>query len=218
MSWAQRAARNLLPLSREKSDLAVALREWRYEGGFYDLELPEETCELCDHPDIRYQFEIRNRFIDSRLPISSECINRFGISATGEDGEDLDAAGTRKKVGRDRRTLVEEARKKRVITALVTLSQADDQFTILSFIDYLKDRGAFTPKQLTILLWRFEKYRVPFGVRDFKLTIRRDREKVQLMEMADWQIERLLPAMSVSQRSSWRKPPGAEGLPSIHRQ
>ena len=99
MSWAQRAARNLLPLSREKSDLAVALREWRYEGGFYDLELPEETCELCDHPDIRYQFEIRNRFIDSRLPISSECINRFGISATGEDGEDLDAAGTRKKVG-----------------------------------------------------------------------------------------------------------------------
>ncbi len=111
MSWAQPAARNLLPLSREKSDLAVALREWRYEGGFCDLELPEETCELCDHPDIRYQFEIRNRFIDSRLPISSECNNRFGISATGEDGEDLDAAGTRKKVGRDRRTLVEEARK-----------------------------------------------------------------------------------------------------------
>lgn len=113
---------------------------------------------------------------------------------------------------------MEEARKKRVITALVTLSQADDQFTILSFIDYLKDRGAFTPKQLSILLWRFEKYRVPFDVRDFKLTIRRDREKVQLMEMADWQIERLLPAMSASQRSSWRKPPGAEGLPSIHRQ
>lgn len=54
MSWAQRAARNLLPLSREKSDLAVSLREWRYEGGFHDLELTDETCELCDHPDIRY--------------------------------------------------------------------------------------------------------------------------------------------------------------------
>lgn len=200
MSWAQRAARNLLPLSREKSDLAVALREWRYEGGFNDLEAPEENCELCDHPDIRYQFEIRNRFTDSRLQIGSECINRFGISATGEDGEDLDAAGTRQKVSRDRRTLLEEARKKRVITALVALSRADDQFTFLSFIDYLQDRGAFTPKQLSILLWRSEKYRVPFDVRDFKLTIRRDREKAQLMEMADWQIERLLPAMSASQR------------------
>ncbi|MFD0388811.1 hypothetical protein ACFQ4K_14990 [Tistrella bauzanensis] len=111
MSWAQRAARNLLPLSREQSDLAVALREWRYEGGFHDLEAPNEDCELCDHPDIRYQFEIRNRFTDTRLQIGSECINRFGISATSDDGEDLDAAGTRKKVSRDRRALIEEARK-----------------------------------------------------------------------------------------------------------
>ena len=200
MSWAQRAARNILPLSQEKSNLAAALKEWRYEGGFHDLEAPDADCELCDHPDIRYQFEIRNRLTDARLQIGSECINRFGIGATGEDGEDLDGAGTRKKVSRDRRTLVQEARKKRVITALVALSQADEQFTILSFIDYLQDRGAFTPKQLSILLWRFEKYRVPFDVRDFKLTIRRDRDKVQLLDMADWQIERLLPAMSASQR------------------
>ena len=200
MSWAQHAARNILPLSREKSDLAAALSEWRYEGGFHDLEAPDADCELCDHPDIRYQFEIRNRFTDARLQIGSECINRFGISATGDDGEELDAAGTRKKVSRDRRTLVDEARKKRVITALVALAQADPEFKILAFIDYLQDRGAFTPKQLALLLWRFEKLRVRFDVRDFKLTIRRDREKVQLLEMADWQIERLLPAMSPSQR------------------
>jgi hypothetical protein len=200
MSWAQRAARNLLPLSREESDLAVALREWRYEGGFHDLEAPEEDCELCDHPDIRYQFEIRNMFTDARLQIGSECISRFGISATGDDGEDLDAAGTRKKVSRDRRTLIEEARKKRVITALVALSQADPEFRILSFIDYLQDRGAFTPKQLATLLWRFEKLKVFFDIRDFKITIRRGREKAQLLEMPDWQIERLMPAMSPAQK------------------
>jgi hypothetical protein len=51
MCWAQRAARNILPLSREKSDLPVALREWRYEGEFHDLEAPDANCELCDHPD-----------------------------------------------------------------------------------------------------------------------------------------------------------------------
>ena len=77
----------------------------------------------------------------------------------------------------------DEARKKRVITALVALAQADPEFKILAFIDYLQDRGAFTPKQLALLLWRFEKLRVPFDVRDFKLTIRRDREKVQLLEI-----------------------------------
>ena len=200
MSWAQRAARNILPLSREKSDLTAALREWHYEGGFHDLEAPDADCELCDHPDIRYQFEIRNRFTDSRLQIGSECINRFGISATGDDGEDLDAVRTRRKVSRDRRTLVDEARKRRVINALVALSQADPEFAILSFINYLQDRGAFTPKHFATLLWRFEKLRVPFDVRDFKLTIRRGREKVQLLEMKDWQIERLLPAMSPAQK------------------
>ena len=200
MSWSQRAARNLLPLSCEKSDLAVALKEWRYEGGFNDLEAPDEDCELCDHSDIRYQFEIRNRLTDARLQIGSECINRFGISATGDNGEDLDAAGTHKKVSRDRRTLVEEARKKRVITALVALSQADPEFSILSFIDYLQDRGAFTSKQLATLLWRFEKLKVVFDIRDFKITIRRGREKAQLLEMADWQIERLMPAMSPAQK------------------
>lgn len=200
MTWAQRAARNILPLSRERSDLAAVLREWRYEGGFQDLEAPDADCELCDHPDIRYQFEIRNRFTDARLQIGSECVNRFGISAIGEDGVDLDAAGTKKKVSRDRRALVEAARKRRVINALVALSHADPDFNITSFIDYLQDRGAFTPKQLATLLWRFQKLSVPFEVRDFKLTIRRDREKQQIIEMQDWQLERLVPAMSPAQK------------------
>ncbi len=180
MSWAQRAARNILPLSHEKSDLATALREWRYEGGFHDLEAPDADCELCDHPDIRYQFEIRNGLTDARLQIGSECINRFGIRATGGDGEDLDAAGTRSKVSRDRRSLIEKARNKRVIIALVALSQADSEFSILSFINYHQDRGAFTPKQLATLLWRFEKFQVPIDVHDFKLTIRRGREKTHV--------------------------------------
>lgn len=200
MTWAQRAARNILPLSRERSDLAAALREWRYEGGFQDLGAPDADCELCDHPDIRYQFEIRNRFTNARLQIGSECINRFGIGATGKDGVDLDAAGTKKKVGRDRRALVEAARKRRVVNALVALSHTDPDFNITSFIDYLQDRGAFTPKQLATLLWRFQKRAVPFEVRDFKLTIRRDREKQQLIEMQDWQLERLVPAMSPAQK------------------
>jgi hypothetical protein len=201
MSWAQRASRNLLPLSHEKSDLGAALKEWRYQGGFYDLEAPDADCELCDHPDIRYQFEIRNLFTGERLQIGSECINRFGISATGDDGEDLDAADTRKRVSRDRRTLVEEARKKRVITALVTLAQADAEFRILSFIDYLQDRGAFTPKQLATVHWRLTASNVLFDIRDYKMTIRRDRERTQLLGMQDWQIERLLPAMTAAQKS-----------------
>lgn len=112
----------------------------------------------------------------------------------------MDAASTRAKVSRDRRTLIEEARKKRLITALVALSHADPEFRIVSFIDYLQDRGAFTPKQLDTLFWRFAKCQVRVDARDFKLTIRRGREQAQLLGMTDWQIERLKPAMSPTQR------------------
>lgn len=200
MSWASRAADNLMPLSREQEYLSTALREWRYTGKCYHLEEPVETCQLCDHPDIRYQFDIGNLFTGESLLVGSECINRFGIAATDEEGRTLDAAESRHRVGRDRRKLIDDARKRRVINALVVLSNADDEFRISDFIEYLQDRGAFTPKQLILLLWRFDKYRIPHDVKDFKITIRRNREKAQLREMQKWQIDRIWPCLSASQR------------------
>lgn len=201
MTWATRAAENLLPLSREKDDLAAALREWRYTGEFHDLEEPIENCQLCSHPDIRYQFQIRNLHTGNALLIGSECINRFGIAATDEEGRTLDAAGSRRKVGRDRRKLIENAQHRRVISVLVALAHLDTQFKIASFIDYLQARGAFTPKQLTTILWRLSRHRIPFNPSDFKLTIRRNREKDQLLDLPDWQLLQLKPCLSPSQKT-----------------
>ncbi|MDE2111111.1 MAG: hypothetical protein KGJ79_08205 [Alphaproteobacteria bacterium] len=201
MSWAERAAANLLPLSMEKSNLSTALREWRYTGDFHDLETPVETCQLCDHPEIRYQFEIRNLLTDETLLIGSECINRFGIAATDAEGRTLSGKDSRKKVNRDRRSLIEEARKRRVISALVALAHVDGDFNILSFIDYLQNRGAFTPNQLATVLWRLSKFRIAHNPRDFRLTIRRNREKAQLEEMRDWQRKLIEPCLSDSQRA-----------------
>ena len=90
MNWASRAAENILPLSREKMNLASALAEWLYTGDTYDLEKPIETCELCGHPDLRYQFRIENRHNGNELLVGSECINRFTIRATDSFGRVLD--------------------------------------------------------------------------------------------------------------------------------
>lgn len=200
MSWASRAAKNLLPLSRERRDLTRALREWRYTGEFHDLEEPVETCQLCDHPDIRYQFEIENEHTAESLLIGSECIHRFGIAAVDEDGRRLDAAETRKKVDKDRRKLIEEARKRRVIRALVELAHADEgEFDIASFVNYLQDRGAFTPSQLALLVWRLTVRKIAHRPGDFKMIIRRGREKEQLLAFEDWKVARLIPYMSESQ-------------------
>ncbi len=210
VSWASHAAANLLPLSRQQHDLKAALTEWRYTGNFHDLETPSENCQLCDHPDIRYQFEIQNLHTGEDLLIGSECITRFGIAATDEEGRALDAASTKQKVARDRRRLVDDAKKRGVVGALIALGQADEDFEITSFIDYLQDRGAFTPKQLATLMWRLTKLRIPHRPADFKLTIKRNREKAQLRELKDWQLRSIEPCLTSAQREFLARPRAAE--------
>jgi len=200
MSWAHKSAENLLPLSIEKRNLATALREWLYTGDMYDLGSPEETCELCEHPDIRYQFKIINRHNGNEMLVGSECINKFGISATDELGNILNRDESRRRVNRDRRYLVNEARKRRLINTLVALSAREEQFDINSFISYVVDRDAFTPNQLALLFWRLDHHRIEYSPSDFKLTIRRDREKAQLRQMEGRKIQKLWRAMSSSQR------------------
>ncbi len=200
MSWAKRSATNIFPLSENKNDLKMALNEWLYEGDMYDLEEPIETCELCGYQDIRYQFKIINKNNSNEMLVGSECINKFQISATDNEGNILDTEESARKVNRDRRYLIEEARKKRLIITLVKLQQKDKDFDIESFVTYEQDREAFTPNQLSLLLWRFGKYRIEYRPTDFKVIMKRNREKDQLIDMDDWKIEKLWKSLSSNQK------------------
>lgn len=210
VSWVRNAADNLLPFSLNQHDLAVAIKEWRYSGHYEDLGEPAADCELCNHPDIRFQFEIINQHTRHSLLVGSECINKFAIAAVDEFGRTLDAKGSRKKVSRDRRTLIDEAQRRRVVAALVALSNVDEQFNILSFVEYFQSRGAFTPRQLAAVLWRLEKHRIQYRAGDFKLVIRRNREKDQLTDMAEWQVKKLWPCMTATQRSFYIENTGTD--------
>ena len=183
MGWIDRVQKNVFPLSEEQDDIKKALSEWKYSGDMYDLEYAEEDCELCDHPGIRYQFEIVNTLNGNSLLIGSECINRFNIGVIDEHGNILMGEAAKKKVSRDRSRLINDAKFKSVINTLVTLKLKEQNFDIDSFIDYYKDRKAFTPKQLFLIIWRLDKYKIPYNKNYFKLTIRRNREKEQLINM-----------------------------------
>lgn len=200
MSWVGRSAANLLPLSVENRRFPIALREWVYAGDMYDMETPDGTCELCGHPDIRYHFKIVNQHNGNEMLVGSECINRFGISATDPLGNILNLEESRRRVDRDRRFLVNEAKRRKLINTLVTLSSVEEQFDIQSFISYVMERDAFTPDQLALLFWRLDEHHIEYTPTDFKLIIRRDREKNQLRRMPLWKIRKLWPALSVSQR------------------
>lgn len=201
MSWIERVAQTLAPLSVESSDVREMLNEWFYTGNAYDLEAPVENCELCGHPDIRYQFEICNEHTANELLVGSECIKRFRITAIDDSGNRLGQEASREKVDRDRSKLITDAKHKRVIDALVALSMREDDFEIDSFINYYREREAFTPNQLKVMIWRLNKHQIPFRPADFKMVMRRDREKQQLREMEGWQIKQLWGCMSASQKN-----------------
>jgi len=165
--WAERAAATLLPLSRA-TRLGAALREWSYAGRFFDLEATDGTCELCGQQDLRYHFEIENEATDAALLVGSECIKRFEITGIDEQGRRLGADATGKLVDRHRRGLVEDARKQRVMTALLKLGQKAPDFDAQNFIDFVDDTGAFTPNQVALILWRLGSAGVEYRPPDWK--------------------------------------------------
>jgi len=200
MSYLDRVAASVFPLSTEKEVLGKALAEWFYTGSMEDVEEAAATCELCDHPDIRYQFEIQNETTDHRLLVGSECIKRFSeIRVLDRAGRTLSPHQASKKIDADRTTLVREAAKRAVIASLVHLAQVDVDFDIDSFVQYYSEREAFTPKQMAVLIWRMERHGMQIKPQYFKVSIKRGREQDQLLQMEGWKLVKLRPFLSPSQ-------------------
>ncbi|ULJ64396.1 hypothetical protein [Wielerella bovis] len=201
--WVERSRANLLPLS-ETNNFEDALKEWIYTGYSNDLEIANEHCELCEHSHIRYQFEIENKYNGNTLLVGSECINKFGILSIDEKGHILNHQQSKSKVNRDKNSLIKKSKEKLLINKLVELAQKDNEFNIQSFIDYYQSRKAFTPKQLFLLIWRFDKTGISYKPSMFTMTMRRHSEQAQLQQMDTWKIEKILPCMK-SHQKQWGK-------------
>jgi hypothetical protein len=197
-SWAERASASLLPLSKGTT-LTAALKEWTYTGRFFDLEATDGTCELCGQQDLRYHFEIENSATDASLLVGSECIKRFEISGIDEQGRRLDADETGRLVDRHRRGLVEDARKQRVMTALLKLGSKVPDFDAQNFIAFVDDKGAFTPNQVAMIFWRLSSAGVEYRAPDWKVRLRRDSDYSQLRTMKPAAFKRVIAALTSTQ-------------------
>lgn len=85
--YTQRVRDSILPLSRADS-LRAAFSEWSFTGNTVDHKAPIETCELCGQQELRYHFEIANRYTDARLQVGSHCILKFNVAVL-ENGRRL---------------------------------------------------------------------------------------------------------------------------------
>jgi len=121
-----------------------------------------------------------------------------------EDERELNELETNQLLSKNRRRLVKEFRERCIIKVLVELSGHEDAFDIDKFLTYWKRRKAFTPNQLDLLFWRFDKYGIDCERSYFTVSIRRPREKMQLLHLPCWKLHRLWPALSASQRDLLR--------------
>lgn len=200
MDWKLNATNNLLQLS-ESCNLKDALSEWFYTGDIEDVGGAVETCELCNHPNIRYKFEIMNKYNNNTMYVGSECIGKFEIQGISQSGIILSKEETIKKVRTDKRRFIQDVKTKEVLNSLVALSNKDPEFarTSESFYEYYQERGAFTPNQLSLLIYKLDKNRIRYNKYYFKMTIRRSREKEQLLNMEGYKVKNIWNCMSNSQ-------------------
>ena len=144
--------------------------------------------------------EIDNRQTSASLLVGSECIKRFEIAGLDERGRRLDTAATGKLVDRHRRGLVDDARKQRVMTALLTLGQKDPSFDAANFMEFVDDRGSFTPKQVAMIFWRLATAGIEYRPTDWKVRMRRDSDLGQLRTMTPAAYRRVTAALTPAQR------------------
>ncbi len=205
MSKIEIIKKNIFLCSLEKNNVLEAFKEWRYDGVINDLGIRVKTCELCEQPELRYQFQITNVHSESELWVGSECIKKFNtISVTNKDGVNLSYDLAVKKIDKDRRKMIVDSKTKSMLNSLVQLSWKDEEFDIEDFIKYFKERGAFTPNQLSTVIWRLEKHQTDFEKGNFKCTIKRIREREQLLNMEDWKIKKIWECLSPSQKTLLR--------------
>lgn len=207
MAWTERTAANIFPLSREKYDLKKALSEWTYADVNYDIGYAEEICQLCDHENIRYRFEITNRYNGNALLIGSNCILKYSeIGVAAPTGERLGKADAKKKVQRDARNLITKSQTNSILGSLVRLSRVEgEKLPFVEFMQEYAEKGAFGPKKLFATIFRLEKNKILYVRRYFKMTLRTNRAKEQIEEMELSRIGTIWDCLRSSQKEIVRR-------------
>jgi hypothetical protein len=192
-----RGQANLLAVSKAR-DIVRAKREWSITYAFEDLGTAVGACELCDHPDIRYTFEIENTQTGRHLWVGSECIKKFvpifeaGVEVTNEGHK-------AKIVERIASTVRTRGRRERAVALLDQLAKRDRRFGEERWRDDW-DLG-YSAKQLQWIAVTARRASLAFNAADFRINTRRGRVLEQLYQLQDWQYRQLRLALTQSRRN-----------------
>jgi hypothetical protein len=193
-SYPQRVRDNILPLSVGAS-LPEAFEEWSFTEHMIDCGEPIETCQLCEHEELRYHFEIKNALTRETLLVGSQCILKFNISVF-EGGRRLALTETKKKLDR----LMQKMRLESCIKALEKLTEAEDTDILSNALDFYKKNKYLTPKYAFVVFWRLRHNKIDHSPSFFKINLKKSNYQQDLEEMPLNRVHVIWPALSSAQR------------------
>lgn len=204
MDWVKAARDNLIPLSQKQDDVKVALAEWHHTGVVHDYGMPIETCQLCRKESLRYHFEILNSKTENTLLVGSKCIERFDIAVYGEGGKLLEGKDKTKKLQDE----ITALKREKTVQILRDLWQAADKKN-RSFVETcarkIKNADGLSPKEVLLLFNLLTQHEISFDPLSYKITLRADRHKDQLLVMSEQDRNIVWEALTDKQRVAFYK-------------
>lgn len=206
-SWAEKAADNMLHLSRAKT-LGEATREWSTTGGYEDSHSIDEVCELCEHEGLRYQYEIENSITGHTLWVGSTCITKF--VPLYENGQEVIGEEEKASLLRERQADYEaSSRENRAMELLRKLAIAEP--TKFSQANWrIRWKLGYSARQMLMLSVACKNHKLPFNAADFRINTRKQSIVQQVRELKPWQYRRLRAALPQSRRvefDAWFRAP-----------
>lgn len=193
-SYPQRVRDNILPLS-VGATLPEAFEEWSFTTKTIDHGQPSEICQLCEHEELRYHFEIKNALTNNVLWVGSQCILKFNISVF-EQGRRLSTSEAKKTLER----LVQQMRLESCINSLEQLATTENNDILCGALAFYKKNKYLTPKFAFVVLWRLQNNKIDHSPSFFKINLQKDKYQQDLREMPLRHVYIIWPALSSAQR------------------
>ncbi|MCC2521093.1 PWWP domain-containing protein [Vibrio coralliilyticus] len=202
--WLERSIVNLVPLSRADV-FTEACKEWIFSGEVIDYGEATEQCELCEHDELRYHFQIENGDNSNKLWVGSSCILRFEeIVVLDENKRELLDHKERKKV-------LDKALKAKQIDASLEPLRAlwkialDKRNTVHNMALEIKSGKSLPPDSLRVLFDLLDQYNIKFKAGDYSVNLRSEFYQFQLSYMPKDMQKHIWQCMSKQQKDKFRE-------------
>jgi len=195
-TYPKRVADNILPLS-VSNNLPAAFDEWRFTERTHDHGDTIAQCHLCDKKEIRYHFEIANRFTAHHLWVGSHCILQFDLPVyEGEHRLSLEEA--KAKLNK----LTEKMQLEACLRALRALASSEANDILQKALEYYERNKKLTPKFAFVVFWRLRTHQIDHNPSFFNITLNKKRFKNDLREMETSRVHFFWSALTASQRKT----------------